>query len=125
MVCAPDNVMSAVVPATTEALVSKPCATVSTYDLFAMSVDPDGVVEIVPVVNVTDVMSVLAPEAAAVKFVLAPAAVVAPVPPLATANVPATVTMPVVDVAGVRPVEPKEMELTPAPLTIEPHAPLA
>ena len=43
--------MFAVVPATTEALVSKPCATVSTYDLFAMSVDPDGVVEIVPAVT--------------------------------------------------------------------------
>ena len=51
MVCAPDNVMSAVVPATTEALVSKPCATVSTYDLLAMSVAADGVVEIVPAVT--------------------------------------------------------------------------
>ena len=90
-----------------------------------MSVDPDGVVEIVPVVNVTDVMSVLAPEAAAVKFVLAPAAVVAPVPPFATAKVPATVTIPVLAVAGVKPVVPKEIELTPEPLTIEPHAPFA
>ena len=43
--------MFAVVPATTEALVSKPCAMVSTYDLLAMSVDPDGVVEIVPAVT--------------------------------------------------------------------------
>ena len=54
-----------------------------------------------------------------------PVDVVTPVPPLATANVPATVTAPVVVVDGVRPVEPNEMELTPAPLTIEPHAPLA
>ena len=51
MVCAPDNVMFAVVPATTEALVSKPCATVSTYDLLAMSVAADGVVEMVPAVT--------------------------------------------------------------------------
>ena len=43
--------MFAVVPATTEALVSKPCAMVSTYDLFAMSVAADGVVEIVPAVT--------------------------------------------------------------------------
>ena len=54
-----------------------------------------------------------------------PVLVVTPVPPLVTANVPATVTLPVVEVDGVRPVEPKEMELTPEPLTIEPHAPLA
>ena len=51
MVCAPDNVMFAVVPATTEALVSKPCAMVSTYDLLAMSVAADGVVEMVPAVT--------------------------------------------------------------------------
>jgi hypothetical protein len=54
-----------------------------------------------------------------------PVLVVTPVPPLATASVPATVTAPVVDVAGVRPVEPKDIALTPAPLTIEPHALLA
>ena len=54
-----------------------------------------------------------------------PVLVVTPVPPLATANVPATVTIPVDAVDGVRPVEPKEIELTPDPLTIEPHAPLA
>ena len=54
-----------------------------------------------------------------------PVLVVTPLPPLVTAKVPATVTLPVVVVDGVRPVEPKEMELTPEPLTIEPHAPLA
>lgn len=221
--------MFAVVPATTEALVSKPCATVSTYDLFAMSVDPDGVVEIVPAVTTrlaivprlvsdeavtpeasvlpdnvpagamttavvmlvvkplafmvitgiavldpvvpavatvasvvafpTDVTSpvklalvvtLLAVKAVAVPVMFVPSKklgvprlgvtsvglldsttfvvpvlVVTPVPPLVTANVPATVTLPVVEVDGVRPVEPKEMELTPEPLTIEPHAPLA
>jgi hypothetical protein len=44
---------------------------------------------------------------------------------LATINVPATVTLPVVDVDGVKPVVPKEIELTPAPVTIDPHTPLA
>ena len=38
-----------------------------------------------------------------------------PVPPLATAKVPATVTAPVVVVDGVRPVVPKVIELTPEP----------
>ena len=38
----------------------------------------------------SDVMSVLAPDAAALRFVRAAAAVVAPVPPLATATVPVT-----------------------------------
>ena len=38
-----------------------------------------------------------------------------PVPPLAAANVPATVTAPVVTLDGVRPVDPNEMELTPVP----------
>jgi hypothetical protein len=47
------------------------------------------------------------------------------VPPLAIAKVPATVTIPVLAVDGVRPVVPKEIELTPAPLTIDPHAPFA
>lgn len=229
MVCAPDNVMFAVVPATTEALVSKPCATVSTYDLLAMSVAADGVVATVPAVTTrlvivprlvseeavtpeasvapdrvpagamtaavvmlvvkplalmvmtgiavlepvepaeatvasvvafpTDVTSpvklafvvtfpAVSPEAVPVMFVpskklgvprfgvtsvglldsttfVVPVEVVTPVPPLATTKVPATVTLPVVEVDGVRPVEPKEMELTPEPLTIEPHAPLA
>ena len=226
MVCAPDNVMSAVVPATTEALVSKPCATVSTYDLLAMSVAADGVVEMVPAVTTrlvivprlvseeavtpeasvapdrvpagamtaavvmlvvkplalmvmtgiavlepvepaeatvasvvalpTDVTSpvklafvvtfpAVSPEAVPVMFVpskklgvprsgvtsvglldsttfVVPVEVVTPVPPLATTKVPATVTLPVVEVDGVRPVEPKEMELTPDPLTIDPQA---
>lgn len=40
--------------------------------------------------------------------------VVAPVPPLATANVPASVTAPVVAVEGVRPVVPPLMLVTPA-----------
>jgi hypothetical protein len=39
---------------------------------------------------------------------------VTPVPPLATANVPATVTAPEVAVEGVRPVEPKEIVVTPS-----------
>jgi len=44
-----------------------------------------------------------------------PVLVVTPVPPLATANVPATVTAPVDAVDGVRPVVPKVIELTPEP----------
>ena len=54
-----------------------------------------------------------------------PVLVMTPVPPFATAKVPATVTIPVLAVAGVRPVVPKEIELTPEPLTIAPHAPFA
>ena len=54
-----------------------------------------------------------------------PVEITTPVPPLATASVPATTTAPVDEVEGVKPVEPKLIELTPAPLTIEPHAPLA
>ena len=42
-----------------------------------------------------------------------PVEVVTPVPPLATANVPANVTAPVVAVLGVNPVEPAENEVTP------------
>ena len=41
-----------------------------------------------------------------------PVDVVTPVPPLATASVPATVTTPLVAVLGVRPVVPKDMVLT-------------
>ena len=41
-------------------------------------------------------------------------AVVEPVPPLATANVPATVTAPAVAVLGVNPVDPKLMVATPS-----------
>ncbi len=44
-----------------------------------------------------------------------PVLVVTPVPPFATASVPATVTAPVVAVAGVSPVMPKVIELTPEP----------
>jgi hypothetical protein len=47
--------------------------------------------------------------------------VVRPVPPLATASVPATVTAPDVAVAGVRPVEPNVMVETP-PLAGVAHA---
>jgi hypothetical protein len=43
-----------------------------------------------------------------------PVEVVTPVPPLATAKVPATVIAPVVAVLGVKPVEPKDSESTPA-----------
>ena len=44
---------------------------------------------------------------------LAPDEVVTPVPPLATAKVPANVIAPVVAVLGVRPVEPAENDVTP------------
>lgn len=60
-------------------------------------------------------MSLLVPDFAATKFVLASVAFTAPVPPLATAKVPATVTAPVVVVDGVSPVVPKVIELTPEP----------
>ena len=43
------------------------------------------------------------------------AGVVVPVPPLATASVPAKVTAPVVAVAGVKPVVPASNEVTPPP----------
>jgi hypothetical protein len=42
--------------------------------------------------------------------------VVVPVPPLATANVPAKVTTPVLAVEGVKPVEPALNEVTPLAL---------
>ena len=42
-----------------------------------------------------------------------PVLVVTPVPPLATASVPATVTAPAVAVLGVRPVDPNEIVVTP------------
>ncbi len=44
-----------------------------------------------------------------------PVDVVTPVPPLATANVPANVTAPVVAVFGVNPVDPAENDVTPPP----------
>ena len=59
---------------------------------------------------------------AAPKFVNAAAAVVAPVPPLATAKVPAKVTAPVVAVVGVNPVDPPEIEVTPPPVEVLPSA---
>lgn len=45
-------------------------------------------------------------------------AVVCPVPPLASASVPATVTAPAVAELGVKPVEPNEIVVTP-PLAVE------
>ena len=47
-----------------------------------------------------------------------------PVPPLATASVPATVTFPPVDIEGVRPVDPKDIAVTPVPAAglVEIHA---
>jgi hypothetical protein len=47
-----------------------------------------------------------------------------PVPPLATASVPATVTLPLVAVLGVSPVVPKDMSVTPVPAAglVEIHA---
>ena len=58
------------------------------------------------VTNVGDVERTFAP---------VPVEVVTPVPPLATASVPATVTTPLEAVAGVRPVLPKEIVVTPPP----------
>jgi hypothetical protein len=71
--------MLAVVPATTLALVSRPCATVSTYALLAMSVEPDGVVEIVPVVVATEDKVVAPVTPKVVETVAAPVTVKAPV----------------------------------------------
>ena len=65
-------------------------------------------------VNVGDADRTLFPE---------PVLVVTPVPPFATANVPATDTAPVVAVEGVKPVEPKLMEVT--PLLVMVTAPVA
>lgn len=68
-------------------------------------------VEMPPVTPVIDVMSELAPDAAAPRLVRAPLAVVAPVPPLSTSSVPARVMVPDV-VTGppevVKPVVPPE-----------------
>jgi hypothetical protein len=55
-----------------------------------ISVAALGAVDIVPVVKPIEVISVFAPLFAAVRLVLASAAVVPPVPPLATATVPVT-----------------------------------
>ena len=59
----------------------------------------------------------LLPTVVAPKLVLAAGAVVAPVPPLAIANVPANVIAPVDVVAGVSPVVPALKDVTKAPLT--------
>ena len=67
-----------------------------------------------PVKAVILVMSLLAPRTAAERFARAPAASVAPVPPLATTSVPASVTAPVVAVLGVNPVVPVEKDVTPS-----------
>ena len=67
-----------------------PDAMLSAYVLLTMSVPLTGVVLIVPVVSAIDVMSVLAPEPAARRFVRAVPATLAPVPPLATATMPVT-----------------------------------
>jgi len=67
-----------------------PDAMLSAYVLLTMSVPPDGAVLIVPVVSPIDVMSVFAPDAAAVRFVRAEPALFAPVPPLTTATIPVT-----------------------------------
>jgi hypothetical protein len=57
-------------------------------------------------------MATAVPLGSTCKFVCAAATVVAPVPPLAKANVPATVTAPPVAVEGVKPVDPKLMVVT-------------
>ena len=49
-------------------------------------------------------------------------AVLNPVPPLATAKVPAKVTAPVVAEAGVNPVVPPEIVVTPPPVEVLPSA---
>ena len=64
-----------------------------------------------PVTPVIDVMSEFAPEAAAPKLERAPEAVVAPVPPLSTSSVPASVIVPDVVIGppvAVKPVVPPE-----------------
>lgn len=78
-----------------------------------------------PVMPDIDVMSELAPDAAAPKLVRAPEAVVAPVPPLSTSNVPAKVIVPDV-VTGppevVKPVVPPET-LTDVTVPVPPPPP--
>ena len=85
--------------------------TESAYALFTMSVLADGAVDIVPVVNAIDVMSVFAPLFAALKFVRAAVAVMAPVPPLAMFTVPLRVMVPLVVIGPpevVKPVVPPD-----------------
>ena len=61
------------------------------------------------------VMSLFAPEPAALKFCLATPADTAPVPPLAMFKVPARVMEPAVPVDGVNPVDPALKEVTETP----------
>ena len=113
IVCAPLSVMFAVVAATHEAFASSPCATLSTYDLFAMSVEPLGAFATVPAVAVRlaivpsdvseeEVMpaaSVL-PEsvpAAAVTVIAAVPSKLTPLIALAVCNAVAVAAFPVVD----------------------------
>jgi hypothetical protein len=93
----------------------------STYNLFAIFVIAVGFVDIVPVVSVTLVISVFAPDAAALRFVLAPDAVVDPVPPLATGTLANSPTTPELSYK-IRPVVPPVIVVVP---TVKPLAPEA
>ena len=98
-----------------------PSVTVTVFKSTVVN-DPDApmfLTEIVP----NPVMSVLGIVAEAVKAAVAlpltyPVNVTAPDPPLGTPRVPASVTAPVVAVAGVRPVVPPEKDNTPVLLTV-------
>ena len=98
-----------------------PSVTVTVFKSTVVN-DPDApmfLTEIVP----NPVMSVLGIVAEAVKAAVAlpltyPVNVTAPDPPLGTPRVPASVTAPVVAVAGVRPVVPLEKDSTPVLLTV-------
>lgn len=67
-----------------------PADILSAYVLLTRSVPAVGALMIVPLVSAIDVISVLAPEAAAPRFVRAVPATLAPVPPLRTATMPVT-----------------------------------
>ena len=67
-----------------------PDAMVSAYVLLTMSVPLVGAVVMVPVVSAIDVMSVFAPNAAALRLVRAAPALLALVPPLAKGSMPVT-----------------------------------
>ena len=71
----------------------------------------DGLPSAPPLTTNAPAVPVLTPRAVATPV----PKLVMPVPPLATAKVPATVPAPVVVVDGVRPVVPKVIELTPEP----------
>ena len=102
-------------------LVMMPSVTVTVFKSTVVN-DPDApmfLTEIVP----KPVMSVLGIVAEAVKAAVAlpltyPVNVTAPDPPLGTLRVPASVTAPVVAVAGVRPVVPPEKDTTPELATV-------